>query len=293
MVCPQCNAMVSKRDEVCPLCGAHLNVQEQQPQQAFQQPIQQPVQPPFQQPFQQPVQQSASSPKPQPKKLGAGKIALIVIGILALIGTGLAISSKPETKANADSKGTSSHQIEYEKNTTESTTAFEEENILAEYSNLVLPNSYIDGGTKSVEPSVGLRLRYGPSESYDVITVLPYGTSVDIIGVSSIKGWVYVYCANLKMNGWVSEEYLTDSYYSSNKLSVSYYTNTYTVRVEPSVGLNMRNGPSQSYDVMTLLPYNKVLTVMGKSDYDKNWLYVKTSVDGNDIYGFVHSDYVY
>ncbi len=285
MVCPQCNAMVSKRDEVCPLCGAQLNTQTQQPQQTFSPPVQQPVQQPF-----PPV------PKPVTSKKSKAGIVVAVIAVLAVIGVAIAISSseKPSSQTDNDTAYDSHGSVsENKKETTENAAASGEENILAEYSSLVLPDGYIDGGTKSVEPSVGLRLRYGPSESYDIITVLPCGTNVDIIGVSGVEGWVYVYCSNLKMNGWVSEQYLTNSSFSTDKLAVSYYTDTYTVRVEPSVGLNMRNGPSQSYDVMTLLPYNKTLTVMGKSDYDKSWLYVRVTVDGNEIFGFVHSDYVY
>ncbi len=279
MVCPQCNAMVSKRDEVCPLCGQQL-INETPSQQTNQTPP--PPPPP-------PVTKS---------KKNTAKIILAIFAVLAIIGTGLAASSNSKEPSSEDGKNDTSYNLhdslfENEEKTTESTTSFQEENILAEYSSLVLPDSYIDGGTKSVKPSVGLRLRYGPSESYDIITVLPCGTNVDIIGVSGVQVWVYVYCSNLKMNGWVYEEYLSSSASSGDKLGVSYYTNTYTARVEPSVGLNLRNGPAQNYDVITLLPYNKTLTVMGQSTYDKNWLYVQVTVDGNDIYGFVHSDYVY
>lgn len=76
--------------------------------------------------------------------------------------------------------------------------------------NLVEPDKkYEKAQVKYVTDAAGLRLRKGPSTSYDVITCIDKGFPVKVIGYSTtVSGWVYVLDTTHGVYGWVSSAYI-------------------------------------------------------------------------------------
>ncbi len=275
MTCPTCNAIVSIRDTECPLCHTPLSGSNSQPSAPIP-----------------PAPQEGSSPismpvQTTPSVKSKSKLPVIIVAAVVVIVAAIAIL--PKGTANT---GSTTEKA----NTTTESSALEvttENNFSESFSKLVKPDEYIDGGKKIVSPSVGLNLRYGPSESYDIIALLPYATQVEIVGTGNNSGWVYVYCESLKINGWVAERYLVSgTSSSSNQTDVSYFSQSYTAIVTPSVGLNLRSGPGENFQSIKLLKQGTAITVLARSVYNYDWLYVRIENGNYDYYGFVHSDYV-
>ena len=134
--------------------------------------------------------------------------------------------------------------------------------------------------TKYVTPSEGLNVRKGPSTSYEKIAKLSKGTEVTVISTSN--GWSKIKSGSI--TGYVSSSYL-----SSTKPSGSSSSNTSTSTtvkyVTPSEGLNVRKGPSTSYEKITKLSKGTEVTVISTSN---GWSKIKS---GNTT-GYVSSEYL-
>ncbi len=62
---------------------------------------------------------------------------------------------------------------------------------------------------KMMTTTDGLNLRKGPGKSYDIITLIPKGYPVKVIGEKSgVSGWVYVVDTTYGYAGWMSTAYL-------------------------------------------------------------------------------------
>jgi N-acetylmuramoyl-L-alanine amidase len=131
-------------------------------------------------------------------------------------------------------------------------------------------------GTQGKIVADALNLRKGPALSYDVIKVLPYGTSVNVLETSSDGAWLKVSLAD-GTQGWVFKAYVT--------ATATVTTSDGVVLVDV---LNLRIGPGASYKVVETLKKGDKLTISGRSLYSE-WLQVKTA-DGDQ--GWVFSPYV-
>src|SRR5579883_2349021 len=86
-----------------------------------------------------------------------------------------------------------------------------------------------DPATATVNSSDGVNLRSGPGTSFDVLTVMPNGAQVIVIGATTAGDWLQVsYNSQL---GWAAATYLTLPQGAANP--------TTTVTVLPPDGLNL------------------------------------------------------
>jgi len=117
-----------------------------------------------------------------------------------------------------------------------------------------------------------LNMRSGPGNNQSIITVLPRGTAVTVIGES--HGWRNVQTA--QGEGWVFYTFLTnerpEAYVPADNLSAPNPAFPYTMFVSPSF-LNMRSGPGNDQSIITVLPRGTAVTVIGNSH---GWRNVQT-----------------
>ena len=118
-----------------------------------------------------------------------------------------------------------------------------------------------------------VHFRTGAGTSYDSMGVLEKGTKVNYIGVSG--NWAKVEY-NSK-TGYIHSDYLTTQASSSST--------TTTMYVISSSGLNVRKGPSTSYDKVGTLSTGTAVTVHSTSN---GW----SKISANGIEGYVSSQYL-
>lgn len=111
--------------------------------------------------------------------------------------------------------------------------------------------------TKSYKTvTVNLNMRTGPSTSYGVVTTIPTGAVVEVFEHSN--GWDKI--AYNGTTGWVAALYLT-----TGSLPAAPVANVYKAA---QFNLNMRSGPSTSYDRITTIPVGGRLQVI---DHSNGW----------------------
>ena len=143
------------------------------------------------------------------------------------------------------------------------------------------------GRTAMVSASSGLNMRADSNTYSDVIATLAYGVEVIVTG-EKISGFYPVRVGTL--SGYVSADYL-----SFNQSSVIQTTpeptatpqaGAYRVVVASENGLNLRAAPNVYSDVVYVLPYGMVLSVLGESE--NGFLYVQWA----NYTGYVSREYV-
>jgi len=143
------------------------------------------------------------------------------------------------------------------------------------------------GRTATVAASSGLNMRADSSTYSDVIATLAYGVEVIVTG-ERINGFYPVRVGTL--GGYVSADYL-----SFDQSSVIQATpeptavpqaGAYRVVVESENGLNLRAAPNMYSDVVYVLPYGMVLSVLGESE--SGFLHVQWA----NYTGYVSREYV-
>lgn len=159
--------------------------------------------------------------------------------------------------------------------TTEETTEHEEEH--TKNSTDLPPGDYF---AHVVTMDDGLNIRSGPSLDDDVIAEMPYGAFAIVADYDSSGEWAYVYYGDY--SGWASAKYL-DYAFGDVYTPVDF-------EVTMSDGLNVREGDSTSYDIITELPVGtrgKVYT----PNYNAGWVYIEAdgylgwvSINGIEIY---------
>lgn len=122
--------------------------------------------------------------------------------------------------------------------------------------------------------TAALNLREGPGAGYDVIMVLPEGSQVlDYDGVleNGFRGVDYNGTV-----GWVSDAYLEPAQPQHQR-----------IRLVATANVNLRSGPSMSYDILTVVPIGETV-----SDYDLVIRNGYRSVDYKGTIGWVYDDYL-
>lgn len=75
---------------------------------------------------------------------------------------------------------------------------------------LLMPQINYKPSLYTVTSPQSLSLRKGPNDGYALISLVPTGTSLQVIGGSINKeGWVYVYVPSLDFYGWLDAAYLS------------------------------------------------------------------------------------
>ena len=132
----------------------------------------------------------------------------------------------------------------------------------------VPPSSQIVAGrTATVVAHSGLNLRADSNTYSDVIATLGYGVDVIVTG-EWVNGFYPVRVGTL--SGYVNADYLSfggaGAATPSPSPTPAPQESAYRVVVESDNGLNLRAAPSTGSDVVYVLPYGMVLTVLGESE---------------------------
>lgn len=146
--------------------------------------------------------------------------------------------------------------------------------------------------TASASVNTGrLNIRGGPGVSYWIITSVPRGTVLPVIGRNAAATWVQV--THSGSTGWVNVSYvilnvgvaylpITDSG------SVPPPAQTATGTVTGAQYLNVRSSPSASATIVAQLAYGNVVTLVGRNAA-ATWAQVRLA---NNITGWVNASYL-
>ena len=141
-------------------------------------------------------------------------------------------------------------------------------------------------------------LRVGPGTDYDVITTVPRGTCVKIIGLGPQDKWFLIELPGLDGPAWISQS-LVDVTGSVRRLR---QLTTEEIALLPRPGpdsgvrpylitlpeiINVRLGPGLDYDVITTVPQGTRGTIYGMGP-NKEWFQVE--LDGLDTLAWVYRD---
>ena len=132
----------------------------------------------------------------------------------------------------------------------------------------------VAGRTAVVTAASGLNLRADSNTYADVLATLGYGVEVFVTG-EAIGGFYPVRVGTL--SGYVSADYLRFGAAAQQTATpaptATPQADAYRVVVESDNGLNLRAAPHTDSDVLYVLPYGMVLTVLGEGE--NGFLYVQ------------------
>ncbi|MBQ3136935.1 MAG: SH3 domain-containing protein [Clostridia bacterium] len=140
----------------------------------------------------------------------------------------------------------------------------------------------------------GVILRNAPSKSSERVLYLSKGA--DLTVYAKENGYYYVRSNRYGVYGWVSAAYASEGRPEAETTKV--YKNTVTpdkkygdVKVKYTTnGLNLRKGPGTDYGVITLIPKNYPVKVIGYKNGVSGWVYVTDTTYGYS--GWVSSAYI-
>ena len=156
------------------------------------------------------------------------------------------------------------------------------------------PSSYLANSFTVYATAEGVNLRSGPATTYDRVLFLSKGANLTVYAESS--GFYYVRSNRYGVYGWVSKEYASKTRPVESTTTVSSGTvspdKKYSeVQLKNTTdGLNLRKGPSTSYDVVILIPKGYPVKVIGYKAGVSGWVYVTDTTYGYS--GWVSSAYI-
>mgnify|MGYP003298433863 CR=1 FL=1 len=140
----------------------------------------------------------------------------------------------------------------------------------------------------------GVILRSGPAKSYERVLYLSKGA--DLTVYAKENGYCYVRSNRYGVYGWVSASYASEGRPETDTTKVTKNTvspdKKYS-KAETKItlnGLNLRKGPGTEYDVITLIPKNYPVKVIGYKQGISGWVYVTDTTYGYS--GWVSSAYI-
>ena len=145
------------------------------------------------------------------------------------------------------------------------------------------PATYLSKSYTAYVTVEGLNLRNKPTT--DSERVLSLSKGADVVVLAKENGFCYIKSNRYGVYGWASENYLANSRPQSesvvltgtvapdkkyDKVEIKYTTN----------GLNVRKGPSTSYDIVGLVPISYPVKVIGYKSGVSGWVYVQDTTYG-------------
>ncbi len=141
-------------------------------------------------------------------------------------------------------------------------------------------------------------LRVGPGTNYDVITTVPQGTHVKIIGLGPEDKWFLIELSALEGPAWIHQSLveLSGSVRGYRQLALRELVQLLRPGPNPAARpylitqpeiLNVRLGPGLKYDVITTVPQGTQAAIYG-TDPDKKWFQVE--LEGLDTLAWVYRD---
>lgn len=157
------------------------------------------------------------------------------------------------------------------------------------------PSSTVSAYTVYVQSS-GLMITSEPSSSGERIIYVEKGADLTVSGEQD--GYLYVYSNRIGVYGWISESSVattrpveeTTTTSSDTEQPDTVYDEYITMYVSPSIGLNLRTGPSTSNDVIKNIQQNYEVQVVGYNSDDPSWVYVIDTTFG--VTGWVSLEYL-
>ncbi len=237
-------------------------------------------------------------PEKVKKNVNVPLIISVSVVVVVLIAA-LAIRFLPAVMNKDDKPALNNNEQSVSQNDDETTVRdfVGDNNTTSADSDIVSPDFSYNSVTYYVMPMEGLNLRKGPGTDYDSILTIRQNEAVEIIGGSDkSEDWTYVYHDGSGFFGWLATQYLSSTQTSSSAAppstphGVDYYneSNTYEAYVRPAVGLNLRTGPGEQYDRITLLEEGTIITILGTAQEDREWSYIRYGT----LYGFIKTEYV-
>ena len=145
------------------------------------------------------------------------------------------------------------------------------------------PATYLSKSYTAYVTVEGLNLRSKPTTESERVLSLSKGA--DVVVLAKENGFCYIKSNRYGVYGWASASYLADSRPQSesvvltgtvapdkkyDKVEIKYTTN----------GLNVRKGPSTSYDIVGLVPISYPVKVIGYKSGVSGWVYVQDTTYG-------------
>ncbi len=157
--------------------------------------------------------------------------------------------------------------------------------ISSDYVKLDNSNSTVQNSKFGTVIANSLNVRDGNSTSHNIIGSLQKGKEVEILETS--KGWHKIKFNN--STAYVSADYISTPENRPNRgdedTSTPAPSPNGTIGIVNSYGLNFRKGPSTSYEVISVIPYNGQVEIVGE---DNGWYQVKY----NNTLGFASKDHI-
>lgn len=134
-----------------------------------------------------------------------------------------------------------------------------------------------------------LNVRSGPSTQHQILTVLPYGTQIYLIGRSTPGNWLQIRQYN-GQQGWVMTQYVSAPQEVINSLPV---TDTHQIPGDPvgyvlSPRLNVRMGPGYNQPIIGQLWQGEQVPLVGRNA-NSAWLQISLPSGGK---GWVAAQYI-
>ena len=145
------------------------------------------------------------------------------------------------------------------------------------------PASYLAKSYTAYVTAEGVNLRSKPTADSERVLFLSKGA--DVVVLAKENGFLYIKSNRYGVYGWVSASYVANERPQSesvvqkgtvtpdkkyDKVEIKYTTN----------GLNVRKGPSTSYDIVGLVPISYPVKVVGYKSDVSGWVYVQDTTYG-------------
>lgn len=145
------------------------------------------------------------------------------------------------------------------------------------------PASYLSKSYTGYVTAEGVNLRSKPSTSSDRVLYLSKGA--DVVVLAKENGFFYIKSNRYGVYGWVSSSYVSDTRPQSESVvqkgTVAPDKKYATAEIKYTTnGLNVRKGPSTSYDVVGLVPISYPVKVIGYKSGVSGWVYVQDTTYG-------------
>ena len=154
----------------------------------------------------------------------------------------------------------------------------------------------ISGATGSrpiaiIQPEV-MNVRIGPGIDYDVLTTLPQGTQVKVVGIDPNSDWLLVELDGLTSLGWVYRELVQVDCPLVNVLRITETEISQTpAALTQTYALYAYSGPGLAYDIVATIPRGTWAEIIAVGDCPPNVWY-QVIVPGHDEPVWVIRDFV-
>ncbi len=145
------------------------------------------------------------------------------------------------------------------------------------------PASYLSKSYTGYVTAEGVNLRSKPTTESDRVLYLSKGA--DVVVLAKENGFFYIKSNRYGVYGWVSSSYISTSRPQSESVvqkgTVSPDKKYATAEIKYTTnGLNVRKGPSTSYDIVGLVPISYPVKVIGYKLGVSGWVYVQDTTYG-------------